>query len=277
MESGTADWKHRFPGTTAFVETFDTDDDTSEPADILSFETLRKAFASIQAAETELVQTIPNIEWSSGREPEFPERPEYEIDDSLDLEEENGLSFQKSEPSVAVGIRLETIVEALLFVGNRENRPLGAEEIAEKLRNVSSEEVEQAVVHLNEQYRERNSPYTIISERGGYQMVLRLEFEPVRRNFYGKVRDTRLSQQAVDTLAVVAYQQPVTADEIQNLRQQSCAAVLTQLVRRGLLSTSREVHEKKNVVRYCTTPRFLELLQIKSLDEIPKAEEWDYR
>jgi segregation and condensation protein B len=275
IDAGAADWKNRFPGAAAFVETFDTDDEAPEPADVLSFEVLRKAFSAIQSAETELVQTIPEIEFSSEHEPVISEKPDYEIDNSFDLEEENSVQSLNSGPPATVGVRLETIIEAMLFVGNRENRPLGAEQIAEKLRNVSPEEVDQAVLHLNVQYQERNCPYTLVSERGSYRMVLRSEFEPVRRNYYGKIRDTRLSQQAIDTLAVVAYQQPITADEIQNLRQQSCAAVLSQLVRRNLLATSREVQDKKNAVHYRTTPRFLELLQIKSLDEIPKAEEWD--
>jgi segregation and condensation protein B len=277
IDAETVNWKNRFPGASAFVETFDTDGDACEPADVLSFETLRQAFATIQSAEVELMQTVPKIELSSGCEPESPEKPHYEIDHSCDLEDGDDWRSLKTEPHVTVGIRPETIIEAMLFVGNRENRPLGAEQIAEKLRNVSPEEVDQAVVFLNEQYQERNCPYIIVSKRGGYQMVLRVEFEPVRSNFYGKIRDIRLSQQAIDTLAVVAYQQPITADEIQNLRQQSCSAVLTQLVRRNLLSTVREVHGKKNVVHYRTTPRFLELLRIKSLDEIPKTEEWDHR
>jgi segregation and condensation protein B len=274
MSSGASDWENRFPGAVAFVETFDTDEDVSESADILSFESLRKAFATIQSAETELAQTIPEIELSAEREPETPERPDYEIDAALDLEEEGG---QNIEPSSTVGVRLETIIEAMLFVGNRENRPLDAEQVAEKLRNVSAEEVEQAVARLNEHYQERNCPYTIILERNGYRIVLRFEFESVRANFYGKTRETRLSQQAIDTLAVVAYRQPITAEEIQNLRQQSCSTVLTQLVRRNLLSISREVQDKKSVVRYHTTPRFLELFHIKSLDDIPSVNEWDYR
>ena len=108
-------------------------------------------------------------------------------------------------------------------------------------------------------------------------MVLRSEFEPVRANFYGKVRETRLSQQAIDTLAVVAYRQPITAEEIQSIRQQPCTAVLDQLVRRKLLQISREMQDNKRIFHYHTTPRFLELCRIQSLDDIPKADELDYR
>jgi len=266
-----------FPGAVAFVETFDTDDDTSEPADILSFETLREAFATIRTAESELAQTIPDIEPSAKTAPVHPELPDYEMDDALDPEEPGRPSFTDAETAISVGIRFEMVIEAMLFVGNRENQPIDPQKIAEKLRNVSTEEVEQAVVRLNGQYQERNCPYTIISERGGYRMVLRPEFEPVRANFLGKIRETRLSQQAIDTLAVIAYRQPITMEEIQSIRQQSCSSILNQLVRRNLLSVSRKVQDKKNVACYHTTDRFLELLQVKSLDDIPRMEEWDCR
>jgi len=279
--------KNRFPGAVAFVETFDTDDDDAEPANILSFESLREAFVTLQTAETEL---------SVEQEPEIPERPDYDYDidttigaigtisavstiggTTIDLEEEDRPLSPDIDNPVAINARLETIIEAVLFVGNRENRPLHADQIIEKLRNVSAEEVEQTIFRLNKQYQERNSPYTIISESGGYRMILRPEFEPIRANFYGKVRETRLSQQAIDTLAVVAYRQPVTAEEIQNIRQQPCSAVLDQLVRRKLLKISREIQDKKRIVRYHTTSRFLELCRIKSLDDIPRADELDYR
>jgi segregation and condensation protein B len=270
-----------FPGAVAFIETFDADEDPAESADVLSFESLREAFATLHSSETELAKTIPKIELSAGKPSESLEQPDYELndttDDVADLEEESDVPSPSVESSATVGICLDAIIEAMLFVGNREERPLEAEQIVEKLRNVSAEEADQTVRRLNEHYQERNCPYTILSECGGYRMVLRSEFEPVRTNFYGKIRETRLSQLAIDTLAVVAYRQPITAEEIQNIRQQSSATVLNQLVRRNLLRITREVRGKKNVVCYHTTPRFLELFQIKSLDDIPKADELDDR
>ena len=276
--NGTPNWKNKFPGSIAFIETVDTDEETSEPADILSFETLREAFATFQTAEKELIQTIPESGGLSGYQPEIPEQPEYEIDDEPADSGDDGTTLPHAlEHRAAVAPRLETIIEAILFVGNRENQPIAADQIAEPLRNVTAEEVDQAVAHLNERYQERNSPYMIISEQSGYRLSLRSEFESVRANFYGKVRETRLSRQAIDTLAVVAYRQPITAEEIQTLRRQSCAAVLNQMVRRNLLHISRDVQNQKSVLRYSTTSRFLELFRIKSLADIPREDEWDDR
>jgi len=265
------DW---FPGATAFVETFDTDN-TDEPADTLSFESLKKAFATIHSTETELAETIPEIELSEN-ESATPEYPDYGIDDAeyTNLECGSTTPTPVSEPPVAA-VRLETIIEAMLFVGNRESKPITAEQVVEKMRDVSAEDVAQAADHLNGQYQERNCPYTIISKDGGYRMALRSEFELVRSNFYGKVRETRLSQQAIETLAVVAYRQPITAEEIQTLRRQSCTGILNQLVRRNLLRMSLVEQNKKNIVCYHTTTRFLDLFNIKSLDDIPEVDELD--
>ena len=272
----TSDWKNPFPGAVTFVETLDADDDP-ESADILSFESLRDAFATIQSAEKELVRSIPEIEPSAAKKPVRPEQPDYAIEYDTDPESENSLSSLNSTPPVVVGTCLKSIIEAMLFVGNRENLPLSADQIAEKLRNVSANEVVQAVDHLNAHYLERNYPYKVIFDCGGYRMVLRPEFEPVRSNFYGKVREARLSPQAIDTLAIVAYRQPITAEEIRNIRQQPCSAILNQLVRRNFLRISREMQNDKGIACYHTTSRFLELCRIQSLDDIPKTDEWDYR
>ena len=268
--------KNLFPGAVDFVEIYDIEEDEAESTGILSFDTLREAFATLHTAEVELAQTISETELAGADSHEHPECPDYDIQDA-GLEYENDSFFAHTVPPAVMPVSLERIVEAMLFVGNRENRPLATEEIAEKLRNVSAEDIAQAVVLLNEHYQTQNRPYMIISESGGYRMVLRAEFESVRTNFYGKVRETRLSQHAVDTLAVVAYRQPVTAEEISRLRKQSCSGILNQLVRRNLLCVRREIQEKKSVVRYHTTSRFLELLKIKSLEDIPKTDEWDYR
>ena len=260
-----------FPGAIGFEEHFDLDEDDEEEGNVLSFELLRKAFASLKSTEEELGETIPEITHSAKKEPKAPEKPDYEIEDVSELEYD--IPVQDTANPVSVAIRLETVIEAILFVGNRPmpngvTRPIPVEQIAAKLRNVCVEEVDQTVVSLNAAYKKRNCPYTIVFDNGGYQMVLRAEFESVRSNFYGKVREARLSQQAIDTLAIVACRQPITAEEVQALRKQSSSGILNQLVRRNLLSITRTAQDKKSIVHYQTTKRFLELLRIQSLDDV---------
>ena len=105
-------------------------------------------------------------------------------------------------------------------------------------------------------------------------MTLRTAFYPVRNRFYGKVREARLSQAAVDVLAIVAYQQPLSSEQVSRLRGRPCSHVLSQLVRRGLLRIERR-GEKLRTPYYFTTDRFLELFGLESLEDLPQSEELD--
>ena len=103
-------------------------------------------------------------------------------------------------------------------------------------------------------------------------MALRREFHSLRNRFYGRVREARLSQAAIDVLALVAYQQPMTAEQIHRLRGRPSRHVLAHLVRRGLLRIERP-DPKRRTPHYFTTDRFLRLFNLQSLDDLPRSEE----
>ena len=100
------------------------------------------------------------------------------------------------------------ILEAMLFVGNEDSQPLTSQQVAEVMRGVEPREIDQLVQDLNRQYTEEDCPYRIDSVDDGYRMVLREEFSRLRDRFYGRIRRARLSQTAIDVLAIVAYNQP---------------------------------------------------------------------
>lgn len=165
-----------------------------------------------------------------------------------------------------------TILEAMLFVGDRENRPLSSVRAAELMRGVESDEVPAIVDELNRRYSAGGCPYHVVHEGEGYRMVLRKPFHALRDRFYGRVREARLSQAAVDILAIVAYQQPLTAEEISTLRGKPSGHVLAQLVRRGLLRIERKPG-KGRVAQYFTTDRFLQFFGMETLADLPQSEE----
>jgi len=170
------------------------------------------------------------------------------------------------------------ILEAMLFVGNENNEPLTVEKATELLRGVSSGEVEKMVQQLNSQYDEDGCPYHITSFGEGYRLELRSEFHRLRDAFHGKIRRGRLSQAAIDVLAIVAYNQPTTRKEIDLLCGRSSGALLAQLVRRQLLSIDRnDDGPKDKVTYYRTTPRFLALFQLENLDDLPRSEDFEKR
>ena len=171
----------------------------------------------------------------------------------------------------ACEITPRTIVEALLFVGNPSGEPLTSERIASLMRGVTPAEIDDVVAELNEEYAQQGRPYTIRSVAAGYQMVLCEEYASLREHFYGKLREARLSQSAIDVLAIVAYNQPVTHDEIDRVRGRDSGPILSQLVRRDLIAIERS-KEKKTKPIYRTTDRFLDLYHLESLDDLPQVE-----
>ncbi|MGL6194089.1 MAG: SMC-Scp complex subunit ScpB, partial [Thermoguttaceae bacterium] len=129
-----------------------------------------------------------------------------------------------------------SILEAMLFVGDKENRPLTAERASELMRNVTPEEVQTCAQVLNQRYQAWNCPYEIIEENEGFRLCLREDFESIRTKFYGRIKEARLSQSAIDVLSVVAYKQPITSEEVEKILKQPSTPILSQLVRRELLS-----------------------------------------
>jgi segregation and condensation protein B len=170
------------------------------------------------------------------------------------------------------GISPATVLEAALFVGHPQNEPLTSRRLASLVRGVSPQEVDAWIEQLNQQYEQQQAPYHIASVGAGYRMELRSEFNRLSASFYGRVREARLSQAAVDLLAIVAYRQPISRDEIDRLRGQSSGATLAQLVRRQLLQVTVQPEKPRHKL-YRTTDRFLDLFGLESLEDLPSPEE----
>jgi segregation and condensation protein B len=164
---------------------------------------------------------------------------------------------------------LERIVEALLFIGGA---PLTAARAGEAVRGLTAEQFVEAVARLNRAYREQGRPYRILPREHGYELALRPAFRAVRDRLHGGAREARLSQPALDTLALVAYRQPVTRHEVDSLRGADSLALLRQLVRLGLVSVQRGDPLQQEVC-YGTTPRFLRLFGLRNLDDLPRLQE----
>lgn len=265
---------------------------SSDEPEILSLQSLREAFARLEdAPENEPLQEgleAPGAFLSVYLETENtlddfeeeipPEENDPELVENPDEQGEPiGATDRESGSDDPVRLTPATILEAMLFVGDRDNRPLTPEKAAELMRNVEPSEIDLLVGELNTVYRQHTAPYHIVRDKEGYRLLLREAFHPLLTKFYGKTREARLSQQAIDILAVVAYRQPMTAEDVQAIWKQPCSAILTQLVRRGLLSIERRMESKKRVLFYRTTARFLELFGLESLDDLPTPEEIDFR
>jgi len=238
-------------------------DETSEagPQQDLSLDALAEAFAEVMGGRAEGEDAPPgDAVQPSG------DVPDAQIGETG----ETDLATQAADEYCPVTPR--SILEAMLFVGNHESRGLSARQAAELMRGVEPDEIPRLVGELNERYARSGRPYTIVDEGGSYRLALRRAYHPLHNRFYGRIREARLSQAAIDVLAIVAYEQPLSSEEVSRQRGKPSSHVLAQLVRRGLLRVERRGSPRRSAY-YCTTDRFLELFSLESLADLPQSEE----
>ena len=224
--------------------------DARDNASLLSLSRLREAFAQMLGAQGEADSSAPRSRVS----PKLG-------DGSLG---ENALRG-------SCEISPRSVVEAMLFVGRPDNGAVSAREMAAAMRGVIPAEIGAAVTALNAAYDEDGAPYQIEETNAGYRLVLRDEFERMRDKFYGRIREAKLSPAAIEVLSVVAYNEPVTIDQLNELRGAPSGTALSTLVRRKLVRLERP-HEGASP-HYRTTQRFLRLFGLETLAALPRSEE----
>ena len=160
------------------------------------------------------------------------------------------------------------ILEALLFVGLPGGRPIAAGTVAEMVRGLSAAEVETLADELRRRYDAERRPYEVAAVADGWVLRLRPEFTRFGTVLEGRARMVRLDADALDVLALVAWNQPVPRDRLVELGCDARPAVLRQLVRRGLLEL-RQPQGAEGPPTYHTTPRFLEVFGLAALADLP--------
>jgi segregation and condensation protein B len=195
--------------------------------------------------------------------------PEWQ-DEEGDAESPAAEVEAEVDHQAACSITPRSILEAMLFIGHPGNEPLTADKVASLMRGVRPREIHDLVLELNEIYDAEGCPYFVESIGAGYRLSLREEFGALRDKFYGRIKAAKLSQAVIDVLAIVAYKQPVTREEVDQLRGRPSGGILNQLVRRQLLRVDRP-REKPRVPRFSTTERFQQLFGLESLKDLPKS------
>jgi segregation and condensation protein B len=163
----------------------------------------------------------------------------------------------------------QRIIEALLFAGGQ---PLTAERAAAAVRDLPADEFQRAIDALTRDYRRQNRPYSIQSTAQGFVLSLRPRYQGLIERLSGAPREARLSRAAVDVLSLIAFRQPVTRAEIDSQRGSDSGALMRQLVRLGLVAAG-PADPGATEATYSTTPRFLELFGLQSLDDLPRTDD----
>ncbi len=168
--------------------------------------------------------------------------------------------------------RSVAIVEALIFASDL---PLSIAKIKEILNDLGAREIRKAVKQLNEQYEQCGSALQIVEVAGGFQMVTRPQFAGFVSQLYKSRQGQRLTQKALETLAIIAYKQPITKQEIEHIRGVNVDAVMRTLIERNLVTVVGREKAPGNPLLYGTTKDFLQYFGLKSLDDLPKLKEID--
>lgn len=167
-------------------------------------------------------------------------------------------------------MRAAQIVEAVLFASDA---PLRAEEIARADESLDEDEVEGAVQQLQAHYLESDRAFDVVEVAEGYQILTRPEYAPYLDRFDTIPRASRLSGPALETMAIIAYRQPIGRLEIEYVRGVGSTAVIRTLQDRGLVEVVGRGEGIGRPLLYGATLRFLEHFGFKSIEELPRPEE----
>jgi len=207
------------------------------------------------------------------------EQAEEEPPDDLSEAEEREDSDDDSDPEPERAKRtgrpqadasmLKPILEALIFVSEQ---PISLDKMAGVLPDCPKKKLKELLAELVQDYEERGAALEIVEVANGYQFRTRVEFAP----WLGRLRQqkfARLSRAALETLAIVAYRQPVTRAEAESIRGVDSGAVLGTLLERGLLRILGRKEVPGRPILYGTTQEFLELFGLKNLKDLPTLRE----
>lgn len=167
-------------------------------------------------------------------------------------------------------MRPEQIVEALLFASEA---PIRADEIARVDESLDEDVVERAIAALRTEYLEAERAFDIAELAEGYQLLTRPEYASYLERFDSVPKPSRLSGPALETLAIIAYRQPIGRVEIEYVRGVGCAGVIRTLQDRALVDVVGRGEGLGRPLLYGTTSHFLEHFGFRSLEDLPRTEE----
>jgi len=180
---------------------------------------------------------------------------------------------------------LKEVIEALVFASQK---PLSIKEIVSALRsalNDSDEEPVRALAKLKEaevgafleqlrfEYEQENRAFALVEQVNGWSLVTRPDYAVWVRQLYPESKPTRLSGPALETLAIIAYRQPVTRADIEAVRGVAVDGVMQSLLERGLVRIAGRADVPGRPLLYETTQSFMQHFGLRTLEELPNVDE----
>lgn len=165
----------------------------------------------------------------------------------------------------------EALIEAILFL---ESDPISLPAL-EKITDFPKEAITQTIENIREKLSMLDRGLELVEIGGGYQLAPKIEFWEYLKGKYGKKNENRLSRAAIETLSIIAYSQPITRNEVENIRGVAADGMIRLLLARKLIKEIGKKDIPGKPVTYGTTNEFLMLFKLKSISDLPKLSETD--
>ncbi len=203
---------------------------------------------------------------------ENQDTPQDETEILQDDEETNELSEEAEDenPQRYEGeITLESVIEAVLFASDE---PLSANRLA-GITETSIKQVNRHIDNLNKKYTSNKNAFRIEKIAGGYQMMTLSDYNHWLKKLLRARSDSKLSAAALETLAIIAYKQPVIRADIEAIRGVQAGELIRSLMYKGLVKIVGRAEVLGRPMLYGTTKKFLEVFGLNTLKDLPKVEE----
>lgn len=167
---------------------------------------------------------------------------------------------------------IKSIIESILFAYGD---PISIKELNYAINEeLSSKEIELMLISLMEEYKENNRGIQIIKLENKYQMCTNKKYASFIKKILEPKKKKPLSQATLETLTIVAYKQPITKIEIEDIRGVKCDKVIQTLIENDLIVEAGRIDKIGKPIIYKTTNEFLKLLNIEKLDDLPPIESY---
>jgi segregation and condensation protein B len=209
-------------------------------------------------------------------EPQAPDESSGDIDEPVEIEQESENAQCRppdepvfAEPEEPVETTVESVIEAILFASDES---LSATKLA-AIVEITARQVNDAVRTLNEKYKAGNHAFRIVQIAGGYQMLTLSPYNHWLQKLLRARSDSKLSTAALETLAIIAYKQPIIRADIEAVRGVAAGEMIRSLMYKGLVKITGRADVLGRPMLYGTTKKFLEVFGLNTLKDLPKIEE----
>ena len=200
-------------------------------------------------------------------EPNSPEIAEEADGPVIDVHLASGSKPPVGEQSTMIDL---PTLEAVLF---STHHPLTAGRLCEILEIDQAKNIREAIKALNEGYAASGRCFRIEQVAGGYQLLTLPVFAAVIKKYQQKEADAKLTKAALETLAIIAYKQPILRADIEAIRGVACGETIRSLMEKHLVKIAGRAEEPGRPILYGTTKRFLEVFGLNVIKDLPKNED----